>query len=118
MAKRVLILGLDCACPELVFERWRGDLKNLGHLMEDGIYGELESTIPPITVPAWTSMMTGKSPGTLGFYGFRNRADYSYDGMVFANSQYIREDTVWDILSRGRKHSVVIGVPQTYPRNP
>ncbi|MCK5552864.1 MAG: alkaline phosphatase family protein [Deltaproteobacteria bacterium] len=118
MAKRVLILGLDCACPELVFEQWRGDLKHLGHLMEEGIYGELESTIPPITVPAWTSMMTGKSPGRLGFYGFRNRADYSYDGMVFANSQYIREDTVWDILSRGRKRSVVIGVPQTYPPKP
>ncbi len=93
-------------------------MKHLGHLMEEGIYGELESTIPPITVPAWTSMMTGKSPGRLGFYGFRNRADYSYDGMVFANSQYIREDTVWDILSRGRKRSVVIGVPQTYPPKP
>ena len=118
MAERVLILGLDCAPPELVFDRWRGDLKNLGRLMDEGIYGDLESTIPPITIPAWTSMMTGKSPGTLGFYGFRNRANYSYDGMVFANSQYVREDTVWDILSRGRKQSVVIGVPQTYPPKP
>ena len=118
MAERVLIIGLDCAPPELVFDRWVGDLKNLGHLMEEGIYGELESTIPPITVPAWTSMMTGKSPGTLGFYGFRNRANYSYDGMVFANSQYVKEETVWDILSRERKRSVVIGVPQTYPPKP
>jgi predicted AlkP superfamily phosphohydrolase/phosphomutase len=118
MAERVLILGLDCAPPELVFDRWRGDLKNLGRLMEEGIFGELESTIPPITVPAWTSMMTGKSPGTLGFYGFRNRADYSYDAMVFANSTSVREDRVWDILSRQRKRSVVIGVPQTYPPKP
>ncbi len=118
MAERVLIIGLDCAPPELVFDRWVGDLKNLGHLMKEGIYGELESTIPPITVPAWTSMMTGKSPGTLGFYGFRNRANYSYDGMVFANSQYVKDETVWDILSRERKRSVVIGVPQTYPPKP
>jgi predicted AlkP superfamily phosphohydrolase/phosphomutase len=118
MAERVLIIGLDCAPPELVFDRWVGDLKNLGHLMEEGIYGELESTIPPITVPAWTSMMTGKSPGTLGFYGFRNRANYSYDGMIFANSQYVKEETVWDILSRERRRSVVIGVPQTYPPKP
>ncbi len=118
MAERVLIIGLDCAPPELVFDRWVGDLKNLGHLMEEGIYGELESTIPPITVPAWTSMMTGKSPGTLGFYGFRNRDNYSYDGMVFANSQHVKEETVWDILSRERKRSVVIGVPQTYPPKP
>jgi predicted AlkP superfamily phosphohydrolase/phosphomutase len=118
MAERVLIIGLDCAPPELVFDRWGRDLKNLRHLMEEGIYGELESTIPPITVPAWTSMMTGKSPGTLGFYGFRNRANYSYDGMVFANSQYVKEETVWDILSKERKRSIVIGVPQTYPPKP
>jgi len=118
MAKRVLILGLDCAPPDLVFDRWRGDLKNLATLMDGGIHGELESTIPPITVPAWTAMMTSKSPGTLGFYGFRNRANYSYDGMVFANSRYVKEDTVWDILSRERKHSIVIGVPQTYPPKP
>ncbi len=118
MAERVLIIGLDCAPPEFVFDRWVGDLKNLRHLMEEGVYGELESTIPPITVPAWTSMMTGKSPGTLGFYGFRNRANYSYDGMVFANSQYVKEETVWDILSKERKRSIVIGVPQTYPPKP
>ncbi len=118
MAERVLIIGLDCAPPELVFNRWLGDLKNLGHLMEWGIYGELESTIPPITVPAWASMMTGKSPGTLGCYGFRHRDNYSYDGMVFANSQHVKEETVWDILSRERKRSVVIGVPQTYPPKP
>jgi predicted AlkP superfamily phosphohydrolase/phosphomutase len=118
MAKKVLILGLDCAPPDLVFDRWRRDLGNLAALMEEGIYGELESTIPPITVPAWTAMMTGKSPGTLGFYGFRNRANYSYDGLVFANSQYVKDDTVWDILSRERKRSIVIGVPQTYPPKP
>jgi predicted AlkP superfamily phosphohydrolase/phosphomutase len=118
MVERVMILGLDCAPPELVFDRWRGDLKNLRHLMEQGVYGELESTIPPITVPAWTSMMTGKSPGTLGFYGFRNRANYSYDKLIFANAHYIKDDTVWDILSRERKRSIVIGVPQTYPPKP
>jgi predicted AlkP superfamily phosphohydrolase/phosphomutase len=111
MAERVLIIGLDCAPPELVFDRWRGDLENLGSLMEEGIYGELESTIPPITVPAWTSMMTGKNPGTLGLYGFRNRADYSYDEMVFANSQYVKDETE-------RKRSIIIGVPQTYPPKP
>jgi predicted AlkP superfamily phosphohydrolase/phosphomutase len=118
VARKVLILGLDCAPPDIVFDRWRGELRNLGSLMEEGIYGELESTIPPITVPAWTSMMTGKSPGTLGFYGFRNRADHSYNGMVFANSQYVKEETVWDILSRERRRSIVIGVPQTYPPKP
>ncbi|MGB3903981.1 MAG: alkaline phosphatase family protein [Anaerolineae bacterium] len=116
--RKVLVIGLDCATPQLVFERWQDDLPNLRRLMEGGVYGELESTIPPITVPAWMSMMTSKNPGRLGFYGFRNRADYSYDRMRIANSKAVVEDTVWDILSREGGRVVLVGVPQTYPVKP
>jgi len=116
--RKVLVIGLDCATPQLVFERWQDDLPNLRRLMEGGVYGELESTIPPITVPAWMSMMTSKNPGRLGFYGFRNRADYSYDRMRIASSKAVVEDTVWDILSREGGRVVLVGVPQTYPVKP
>lgn len=75
MTQRLFVIGLDCAEPSLVFDRWREELPHLRQLMEAGTYGGLESTIPPITVPAWTRMLTGKDPGELGFYGFRNRAD-------------------------------------------
>lgn len=118
MAKKVLIIGLDCAPPHLVFDKWKHLLPSLRGLMEDGIYGKLESTIPPITIPAWTSMVTSKNPGTLGFYGIRNRQDYSYDKMIFANSVHVKEDTLWDILSRKGKKVVVMAVPQTYPPKP
>ena len=40
---------------------------------------------PPITVPAWACAMTGKTPGQLGIYGFRNRKDTSYDGLAVAH---------------------------------
>jgi len=63
-------------------------------------------------------MMTGKDPGRLGFYGFRNRSDYSYDELSIATSQAVKEDTVWDILSREGKRVVLVGVPQTYPPKP
>ena len=116
--RRVMVIGLDCATPQLVFDQWRDELPSLRKLMERGTYGELESTIPPITVPAWMSMMTGKDPGRLGFYGFRNRADYSYDRMRIANSKAVVEDTVWDILSRDGRTVVLVGVPQTYPVKP
>ena len=88
MPSKACIIGLDCAPPELVFEKFRADLPNLSRLMEAGVYGPLESTTPPITVPAWMSMMTGKDPGTLGIYGFRNRKNHSYDGLAFANSRF------------------------------
>ena len=112
---KVLVIGLDCAAPQLVFDQWIDDLPNLRKLTREGVYGELESTIPPITVPAWTCMMTSKDPGQLGFYGFRNRARYDYDGYAFATASLIKEPTVWDILSRNNKKVILLGVPQTYP---
>jgi predicted AlkP superfamily phosphohydrolase/phosphomutase len=113
-----MLIGLDCAAPELVFERWLDDLPNLKRLCRNGFYGLLRSCDPPITVPAWSVMMSSKSPGTLGVYGFRNRADHSYERYSIANSLAIKEDRVWDILSRSGKRSIVIGVPGTYPPQP
>src|SRR5579875_983389 len=116
--KKVLVIGLDCAPPELVFEQWRDELPNIRQVMDNGVWGRLESCIPAITVPAWSSMMASKDPGTLGFYGFRNRGDYSYRKHVLANATAVKTDRVWDILSRAGKRVITIGVPQTYPPRP
>jgi predicted AlkP superfamily phosphohydrolase/phosphomutase len=118
MKQRVLIIGWDCAAPELVFDAFKDDMPNTRRLMEEGIYGELESTIPPITVPAWMCMMTSRDPGELGVYGFRNRKDYSYDAMTIANSHVVKVPTLWDLLGKAKKKSVVLGVPLTYPAKP
>jgi len=116
--KKVLVIGLDCVPPELIFEQWRDELPNFKRAMDGGIWGKLESCIPAITVPAWSSMMSSKDPGTLGFYGFRNRADYSYGRSVLASANAVKTDRVWDILSRAGKKVITIGVPQTYPPKP
>ena len=116
--RKVFIIGMDCLAPQLVFEQWRDELPNLRQLMEQGLWGKLESCIPPITVPAWSCMLSGKDPGVLGAYGFRNRADYSYDKMTIATGKAVKEDRVWDILSRDAKQVILVGVPQTYPPQP
>ena len=113
-----MVIGLDCAAPTLIFDRWRDQLPNLNRLMKSGVYGELTSTIPPITVPAWSCMMSSKDPGQIGIYGFRNRKDYSYDGLSFANSKSINVEMVWDVLGRNGKKSIVIGFPPSYPVKP
>ncbi|MFC1668630.1 alkaline phosphatase family protein [Chlamydiota bacterium] len=115
MGKKLIVIGLDCASPQLVFEKYRNDLPNINGLLKTGLYADLESVIPPITVPAWMSMVTGKDPGKLGVYGFRNRANYSYNNLSIANSSYIHEKTVWERLSDAGKKVIVLGVPQTYP---
>ncbi|MCC6179048.1 MAG: alkaline phosphatase family protein [Chloroflexi bacterium] len=116
--RRVLMIGLDCAPPEIVFDQLRDQLPNLRGLMERGLWGPLESAIPAITVPAWMTGMTSKDPGQLGIYGFRNRADHSYDRLQMATSDLVKEPTVWDLLGKAGKRSVVVAVPPSFPPKP
>ena len=99
--KRVMIIGLDCAEPSLVLGRYRDQLPTLSALADAGAYGRLESVVPPITVPAWSCMMSSRTPGDLGIYGFRNRADHSYDGLFIANGAAVKEPRLWDIVGAG-----------------
>src|SRR5262249_38112575 len=115
---KVAVIGLDCLEPSLVFGQFRGLLPNLEKLMAAGMSGRLRSCDPPITVPAWSSMMSGQDPGTVGIYGFRNRCDYSYDRMAFATGSAVREPRVWDYLGRAGKKVILLGVPQTFPARP
>ena len=85
-AKRVVIIGWDCAPPQFVLGPWLEEMPNLKALVAEGAAGELESTNPPITVPAWTCMMTSLNPGQLGFFGFRNRRIGEYGGKWIANA--------------------------------
>jgi len=115
--KRLLVIGLDCAPPALVFQRAE-ELPNLKKLMENGVYGNLRSSDPPITIPAWMVMATGRDPGQLGLYGFRHRQGYSYNKMWIANSTAIKEKTVWDYLAEQGKESILVSVPPSYPPKP
>lgn len=118
MANRVFVIGLDSVPPKLVFELWQDILPNLSHLKNEGIWGALLSTDPPITVPAWTCMFSSRDPGEHGIYGFRNRKDYSYDKLAYANSTYIKLPMLWHLCARAQKTSILVGVPQTYPPKP
>ena len=110
---KICVLGLDCASPDVLFADQR--LVNLRRLMEAGVYGRLETVIPPITVPAWMCMATSQDPGSLGVYGFRNRGSYSYEPLKFVNSGSIRELAIWDLLALQGKRSILVGVPPGYP---
>lgn len=109
---RTLVIGLDCAAPEILFGDRR--LPNFHKLMARGCFGRLESVIPPITVPAWMCMATSQDPGSLGVYGFRNRTSYAYDGLGIVNSQSITAPAIWDEFGR-HGQVVVIGVPPGFP---
>lgn len=114
----MLVLGWDCASPELVFGDFANEMPVLSRLRQQGTWGELGSSIPCITIPAWSSMLSSRDPGELGIYGFRNRRDYSYSQMTLADSSAVKHRRVWDYVGDAGRESLVIGVPQTYPVRP
>ena len=87
-------------------------------MLDSGMYAVLESCHPPITIPAWMVMMSGKTPGKLGIYGFRHRKGFSYNEGWIATSQSIKEPRVWDYLAQLDKKVCLIGIPPTYPPIP
>ena len=69
---KAVIIGLDAATWTLI-RPWmaEGGMPNLAKLINAGVSGTLQSVLPPITPPAWTSFMTGKNPGKHGIFLFR-----------------------------------------------
>lgn len=113
--RKALVIGLDCAAPDLLFNKFRNKLPNFNKIMQKGIYGTLESCDPPITIPAWAVMTSGKDPGTLGAYGFRHRKNNSYNDIWITTSNHIKEKRIWDYVSLAGGKSCIVGVPPSYP---
>ena len=71
LAKKVFLLGLDGVPLDLIVKyAEEGFLPTFNRILADGSFGQLTSTIPPLTFPAWKSMTSGVNPGKIGVYGF------------------------------------------------
>ncbi len=93
-----------------------GLLPNLGKLLTKGCYAALQSTIPPMTAPAWTSFMTGVQPSLHGIFDFHQRIPYSYSPQYPVISyKDIKLPTIFDVAGQVGKSCLVFGVPITYP---
>ncbi|MBI4635621.1 MAG: alkaline phosphatase family protein [Candidatus Rokubacteria bacterium] len=93
-----------------------GSLPNLARVM-GGAWGPLESTIPPVTPPAWTSFMTGKNPGKHGVYHFVELEPGTYR-LRYTNARSRKARTIWSILSEAGRRVAVVNVPMTFPPEP
>lgn len=107
---KLFIFALD-GVPYEVFEAMRDDLPNIAEVADRGSRGVMRAVDPPITVPAWASMFTGKDPGELGIYGFRHLNKQTRRSYI-VTSRELREPYIWE--RRGLR-SVVIGLPPGYP---
>jgi predicted AlkP superfamily phosphohydrolase/phosphomutase len=115
---KIVIIGLDSATWDLIHP-WaaKGLLPNLAKLTELGVSGGLESAIPPLTPPAWTSFMTGKNPGKHGIFYFLEPQPGTY-AMRYANASSRRTPTFFRLLSDAGLTVGSMNVPFTYPPEP
>lgn len=112
---KVVVIGIDCMTPQLLFDKWLDELPTFKRLCEAGTWGRLKSVNPPITVPAWSCMMSGYKPAQLGLYGFRHRVIGTYDDLYFATSKYVNKPRAWQLINDAGYTAAILGVPQTFP---
>lgn len=118
LIKRVLVVGLDGATWDVLRPlAAQGRLPNMQRMMAEGSHGVLQSTIPPVTPAAWTSMFTGKNPGRHGIYNFQKLEPKTYEFSTIRTHRH-REKTLWQLLSEHGKRSIMLDVPFTYPPRP
>ncbi len=111
MTGKIFIIGWDGA-PHPLISSWmqEGKLKNLKKLVEQGSFGILESTMPFLTPPAWTSFFTGENPGRHRIFDFI-KIDRQHNFNLIS-SHDIKAKPFWQQI---KNRSIIVNVPITYP---
>lgn len=115
---RVLIIGIDAGTFDLI-KPWAaaGQLPVLRRLLAEGSHAVMRSTVPAMSPPAWTSLLTGQNPGKHGIFDFLRREPGSYR-LQTMRSNFTSYRTIFDILTSHDKTSIAVNVPMTYPPRP
>lgn len=109
---RVIVMAVngaewDILRPLLI----RGELPNLKHIIENGVYGKLRTVSAPNCPKVFTTFFTSVPPQKSGITGF------VVNGQT-ANTNMLKSEPIWSILS---KRGVTVGmanVPATFPVMP
>lgn len=116
--KKIVVVGIDGGTFDVILPLIeKGQLLNIKRFLVEGCWGNLQSTIPPSSGPAWSSFMTGKRPCNHGIFDFVNKRANSYE-IYYINSTNIKGPTFWDILGQHGGKVGIINVMVTYPPRP
>ncbi len=114
MKKRILFIGLDGACPEMV-QRYLPELPNFRKLIDGGAWGPMLSTYPCDTPTNWTALATGATAVTSGITGFAfHEPGSSLTGEGSASrdfAKFRKAEFFWEALDRQRMKSLVVNYP-------
>ncbi|RKY85513.1 hypothetical protein DRQ09_07180 [candidate division KSB1 bacterium] len=118
MSKKVVVFGLD-GTPYTMLEKLTsaGIMPETKKILGDGTFLQMDAPVPEISSVSWSCFMTGKNPAKHGIFGFTDFKPYSYS-IRFPNFTELKSETIWDILSKYKKRSIVLNMPATYPAKP
>src|SRR6202007_3085189 len=109
---RVILVGvngmeLDILRPLLL----KGQLPNLARVIENGAYGKLRTVSAPNCPRVYSTLFTSTNPEEHGVTGF-------LVGGITANTNMMKEEPVWSMLSKGGVTVGMANVPATFPVMP
>jgi len=112
--RQAVIIGLDGLSWNVLSILINRDVvPNINFLRRGGASSELRTIIPPVTIPAWTSLASGVNPGKHGVYSFTMPTrDYGSRLTTYKDVKYPR---IHEILTLEGLSSVVINLPLSYP---
>jgi predicted AlkP superfamily phosphohydrolase/phosphomutase len=119
---RTLFIGLDGA-TFTVLDQLTQEIAGEGitmpfmrRVLQNGFRTVLRSTPHPLTPPAWTSIMTGRSPGHHGVHDFVRFDDRGHEVFfTLYDSRDIRTETIWSIASRHNMTVASLNFPMMAP---
>jgi len=112
---KVLVIGLDGVSWNILDSMIeQGLMPNLADLKKEYYYGDLESSVPPVTFPAWKCYSTGNDPSEMGVYWWMN-ADIKNKKFKINNSSSFKGKNIWDKIGEKGKKSIIMNMPGTYP---
>jgi predicted AlkP superfamily phosphohydrolase/phosphomutase len=77
--KKVLLIGIDGADPRVLTQLMdEGKLPNFAKLRDEGTFTKLQTSMPPHSPVAWTTIATGTNPGKHNIFDFIARDPKTY----------------------------------------
>lgn len=114
-SRKTLVVGIDAATWDVLDPLLEaGRLPNIAAIVDEGVRGTLQSTTPPMTPLAWTSIATGVNPGKHGVYDFLKQDQETYEVTPTDYTEMSRP-TVWDLLAESGKRAGVVNYPAFEP---
>src|SRR5262245_4367844 len=101
MSIRTLLIGLDGATFTILDAMMeQGVMPSLSALLARGARAPLRTIVPPLTPPAWTSLMTGRTPGYHGVFDFFRMESPVDRHIRFFSAKDLKVDTIFGIASQ------------------